>query len=746
MLGLAVLSVPVIAQETALSEREALYYRYLEFPSLVKGGSIEPQWMADGSSFWYAEGAPANTVVYRVDPNANTKTPLFDTARLRRALAPLVERAPSERGLPFDRFTFGDDKEKAVRFALEGNEFILDLDTYKISRPPGVDRRSLAESLAEPFGWAKEEPSPDGRWYLGVQDHNLRLRSAEHDSEAPLTTDGTEGFEWGVRGAQWNLDRRISWAWWAPDSSRFAVKRIDSREVSKTPIVDWLSTVPEIEWVHGEKPGQRGPRTEIFLFDARGEGRVRVEVGEEPVRHFHIIGWRPDGSELLFLRMDREGKRLDLMAANSTTGDTRVILTEISNTFVIAWGFEPFVEQRRVTLLESGDRFIWLSERDGWNHLHLYDMQGRRLRRLTEGLFPVVQVVAVDERDGWVYFTAHGDKKRPYDTHLYRVSLGGRKFKRLTGAKGVHRIRFSPSGNFFLDTHSSVGRPPTTELRKSDGTLLRTLARADIELLEELRWRPPEEFVVKAADGRSDLHGVLYKPFDFDPNKHYPVIEVIYGGPQFIEVPHTFTHPHGLDFHAEHGQALAQLGFIVFVVDGRGTPERGKAFQDVVYGSFGHHEIPDHVAALKRLAESRPYMDLSRVGICGWSFGGYFTVRALLLAPDVYHVGVAGGDGGEPYDLDHDVYMGLPDNNREGYEYASNRRLASKLEGPLLLIVGTQDANAFAPTMRLISALIEAGKPYDLLILPGQGHRITGTARTYMLEAVRRYFDEHLKP
>lgn len=252
--------------------------------------------------------------------------------------------------------------------------------------------------------------------------------------------------------------------------------------------------------------------------------------------------------------------------------------------------------------------------------------------------------------------------------------------------------------------------------------------------------------MVKAAEMITDLYGVLYKPYDFDPKNKYPVIEVIYAGPQFSEVPHTFTHPHGVDFHAEHGQALAQLGFVVFVLDGRGTPERGKAFQGVVYGNFGRHEIPDHVAALRELAKERTYFDLNRVGIFGWSFGGYFAVRAMLVAPDVYHVGIAGGSGAEPSDLDHIVYMGLPENNPEGYVQASNRRLADNLQGKLFLIVGTRGINAFAPTLKLVDAFIQAGKPYDLLVLPDQGHRLTGAARTYVFEAVRRYFQEHLKP
>ena len=362
----------------------------------------------------------------------------------------------------------------------------------------------------------------------------------------------------------------------------------------------------------------------------------------------------------------------------------------------------------------------------------------------------------MDEKRGWIYFTAHGERQRPfdraqgkpYDIHLYRVNLKGKSFSQLTEATGQHAIHFAPSKEFFLDTHSTTARPPRVELRRADGTLLQTLAKENIDALKELKWSPPEEFVIKAADGKTDLYGVLYKPYDFNPQKKYPVIEVIYAGPQYYEVPHAFTHPHGFDFHAEHGQALAQLGFIAFVVDGRGTPGRGKEFQDVAYGNIGRHEIPDHVAALKQLAEKRPYMDLSRVGIFGKSLGGYLSLRALLLAPDVYHVGIAIAPVADLY-VGHwiEAYMDLPEKNKEAYEYASNLRLAENLKGKLLLIHGTSDGNGpFSQTMKMVEALIRAGKPYDLLVLPEETHYFTDAATKYIQEAIRRYFQEHLKP
>jgi dipeptidyl aminopeptidase/acylaminoacyl peptidase len=258
--------------------------------------------------------------------------------------------------------------------------------------------------------------------------------------------------------------------------------------------------------------------------------------------------------------------------------------------------------------------------------------------------------------------------------------------------------------------------------------------------LMDLRPNPPEEFTVKAADGKTDLYGVLYKPFDFDPSKKYPVLDSIYAGPQTTWVPRRFTAD-------PRGQAFAHLGFIVFVVDARGTPDRGKAFQDVVYMNFGRNEIPDHVATLKQLAAARPFMDLSRVGVFGGSWGGYFAIRALLQAPDVFHVGVAMAPVTDLRQVNHDLYMGRPEDNKEGYDFGSNLLLAGKLKGHLLLMHGTADLNApFTATIQMIDALVEAGKPYDLIVLPEQTHRPEGRSVMYSMDAQKRYLVDHLKP
>ena len=727
VIGLVLVAQPVNAQPKDQSPREDMYRRYLEFPSYVKGGAIDPHWMADGSSFWYVEGAPENTIIWRVDPKTNNKTALFDAARLRQALSALIGHEPPHKGVPFEEFAFVEG-EKAVKFTVENKDFILRFDTYAISRVPALSEAENKRLVPQ----TREAPSPDKRWLAGIKDHNIWLRSNYGDPSVPLTTDGINDYGWSVAG--WGDQ-----GWWSPDSFKLAAKKVDSRKVVKMPIVHWLKPTEEVTWHHYPIAGGTVAQIELFVVDVLSKQQVRVGVGPWPNEEISILGWPPDSSELLFVRSDREYKKFELVAANPTTGATRVVLSEERETFVNGWDFSRI---SLMTFLEQGKKFIWMSEQDGWNHLYLFDINGNLIRQLTEGAFPVVDVVGLDEAMGWVYFTAHNDRSRPYDTHLYRVSLEGKGFVRLTQAPGQHVIQFAPSKEFFLDTHSSPDRPPKVELRRADGTLLQTLSRANIEGLKELRWKPPEEFEVKAADRKTALYGVLYKPFDFDPDKKYPIIQVVYGEARIAQAARRGFIP---ILHDQWAHELAQLGFITFFVDPRGTAHRGKDFQDVFYGNIGSPDkIADYVFTLEQLAAKRPYMDLGRVGIMGHSSGGYNTLRAMMLAPDIYDVGVASAGVSDGSIVPWEYYMGLPKNNKEGYELASNLRLANNLEGKLLLIVGTNDV-LFSRTMKMVDALIRANKHFDLVLLPEKGHSLPRIS-PYWREAIRRYFQEQLKP
>ncbi len=670
------------SHELLMDESKSIFERFLyNAASLITPGRITPIWQEDGSSFDYDILKGEQTVRYHVDP--------FNK---------IVTQIPNQ-VIPPEKVQLGSAEVKPGTFTwVMGNQ-------------------------------VPELPSPDGKWFLGVEHFNLYLRSTTDGSKRFLTQEGKPGegradLSWDVMGARWS-----------PDGNLLAARRVHIGEMKNFPIMHWLERPETVELYRFAHAGDPAWSNELQIVDINTGECSQIDLGQAPTDFLNIVGWLP--GEIVFATSDRLSKALHLLSGDLATRKCRSILVEKQPTFHNYQFFEPLP----ITPLADGKRFLWLSERDGWNQLYLYDIQGNLISQLTHGAMNVYQVACVDEQNDWVYFTGLAEK-RLYDLHLYRVHLDGSGFTRLTTATGNHEITFSPSKKFYLDIHSAVDRPYATELHAADGSLVLDIARMDISQLVQAGWQPPEEFWVKAADDKTDLRGVLYKPGNFDPNKKYPVLEYIYGGPHTLDAPNSF-------YAYTFLEAFAQVGFVVFVVDGRGTIGRGKAFQDFCFGKIGQHEIPEHVHVLHQLIESHAYMDPERVGIFGLSQGGYNTLRAMLTAPEVYKVGVAtcappsATDTAWAYT---ERFMGgTPQDLPEAYRKGSCYEVIDNLQGRLLLIHGTIDSNApIAHTFQLMQAFITAGKPVDMLIIPEQPHLFEGIASRYWLNAVRRYFQEHL--
>ena len=627
-----------------------------------------------------------------------------------------------------------------------GNEFILNLDDYSLERQPlpqgnspalpRVTRKAYLE-----FPDIYEVTSPDGKWHVGLEGHDLFLRAATSTKREKLTDGGMPDYEWGA--LPWGLG-----AQWSADSRKLAVVRNDYRKTPKIPIVHELTSDSDVQWVpYPERADSPVQKTELFVIDIESKNTVKIDAGHGPFEHIDVVGWLPEGS-VVFVARDRYYRQVRVVAANPIDGSTRELIRESHNTY--------FSRVPLVKLLSSSNRFLWMSPRGDWVQLYLYDAADNRMRQLTNGSFPVVRIVEVDETNGWVYFIACPDKKRPYDTHLCRVNFQGEQFTRLTREPGQHEatrnlgwvipsIQFSPSKSYFIVSHSSPSRPPSVDLRHADGTFVSTLSEADVsDLMQELKWQPPEEFLVKAADLDTDLYGVLYKPYDFDSQKKYPVLLWMMGFTQ-----HEFLGMEDLTTNI-WGRALAQLGFVVVNVDTRGPWTghfRGRAFAKDVYGTFGRVEVADSQAVLRQLGQDRRYMDLDRVGVIGYSFGGYFAVRAMLQAPETFHVGIAVAPVIEVSDHANYRWIGPLNANREEYEFASNLRLASNLKGKLMLIHGTADTLVpIRHTMKMVDALIRANKQHDLVILPEWSHWGNERTERYWIERCRRFLFEHLEP
>jgi dipeptidyl aminopeptidase/acylaminoacyl peptidase len=590
---------------------------------------------------------------------------------------------------------------------------------------PAVTSPSLGMAY---FGPGPSGPAPSG-WT--AQAANGALTVSDSTGATRLQLPGTADYGWAVAPNGWSRDRQ-----------RFVAIRRDVREIHRVPIVDYSSAIERVSYAPYPKTGTPLVVEELHMVDpAAGVGRpVHLDTRDA---YIWFLGWRRTASEAVVMRMSRTGKRLDLFAIAASGATRRLASDERPETFVAALDFTTADWPQQVTPLSDESGFLWLSERDGWRHVYLYGYDGAVKKQVTSGSFPVHRVVHVDSARRQAYVLASGDASRPYDRHVYRVGLDGSGFTALTSAPGQHAPVFSSSGDFFIDSYSSLAQPHTVELRRTDGSLIKQLGQASTATLDAVGYKPPEPFRVKAADGTTDLYGVMYRPTNFDATKRYPVIDYIYAGP-FIAVHQTTYAITG----SMQGipASLAQMGFVVVLLDARGTPGRGKAFQDANYGRIGEIEIPDHVAAIRELARSRPYMDTTRAGIVGHSWGGYFALRGMLTAPDFFKVGYAGapGDLTEAASI-NEPNMGLLATNKGGYDAGSNIGRASALRGRLKIMHGTSDVMApLSTTMRMTQALIEANKTVDLLIMPGQPHGPQGAAGRYYREDVRRYMATHL--
>ena len=590
--------------------------------------------------------------------------------------------------------------------------------------------------------------SPDGRWDLCRDDGDLYLEPVDGGARVRLTDDAVEVFDYASApqsSTSWLAGHRTGTpvapvAQWSPDGRRLLTHRLDQRAVPETPLIEmrpddghrpklWTYRMPFV--------GDEVATADLLVFDLgapSGEGPPEaVRLGDAPLLVEFVsplelgwVWWSSTSDRVWYLREDRGASRLRLCVADASTGVERTVLEESAPDYVEPHPLLPWPSS--VRLLPGERQLVWPSERDGWRHLYLYDVEsGEAVRQLTRGEWAVREVLAVDEH--WVWFIACGREagRDPYLRHVYRVSVEGGEPELLTPEDADHAVTVTPSGAYLIDTCSTIDTAPVTRLRRSDGSLVLDLETADLSALFELGWRPPQPFTASGADG-TELHGLLYLSSDFDPEGSYPVVDSWYPGPQLIRTPKCFTVDDDSGVDAWPGpwgaQAIAELGFVVVNIDGRGTPLRSRELHHATYGRLEDHAIEDHLAVLDELAASRPWMDLSRLGAQGHSAGAAATVRAMLVRPDRFRVGVSGS---AVNDLLRYIaywgekYQGLL--SETDYGPQSNLALADRLEGQLLMLHGELDDNVHpSNTMAMYDAFVRADKDVDLVILGGQAH------------------------
>jgi dipeptidyl aminopeptidase/acylaminoacyl peptidase len=554
------------------------------------------------------------------------------------------------------------------------------------------------------------------------------LRDPKSNEERPLTTDGTPENSYGGRIR------------WSPDGKYFVVMRTQPAQKHPVFMVESAprdQVQPKLHEHNYLKPGDRVEISKPALFDA--ENGQRIELDDSLYQNpwsLDRLRWEADSSRFTFVFNQRGHQALRLIAVDVPSGKVSALVNEESKTFVHYSG-KFFLEQ-----LPKTKELIWMSERDGWNHLYLYDAKSGQVKnQITRGNWVVRGVERVDAENRQIWFKASGldAEQDPYYVHYCRIDFDGQNLVRLTRGDGTHTIEYSPDKNFLVDTFSRVDQPPVHELRRaSDGSLVAELARGELSQLISKGWRAPERFTAKGRDGETDIYGIICRPSNFDPAKKYPVIEKIYAGPHSAFVPKSFKE------WQSNLQTYAELGFIVVQIDGMGTSHRSKAFHDVCWQNLADAGFPDRIKWLQAAAKHEPAMDLARVGIFGGSAGGQNALGALLQHGDFYKAAVA-DCGCHDNRMDkiwwNEQWMGYPIGKH--YEEQSNVTLAKNLKGKLLLTVGELDTNVDpASTMQVVNALIKADKDFDLLVVPGANHGIGESP--YADRRRRDFFVRHL--
>lgn len=689
---------------------------------------LHVQWNEAGTLCWYEKNTSTGKTFMLVDPVSKSKSVLFEAKTAEQALSKELNKtvkwdAVSRREMKLiDRNLF--------TFEYDGVRWSWDLVQQQLTKRDSIARRDRREGYwGRRFDDSKGEPveSPDKTKIAYLKNNNIHIaEKGSPSTKRQLTFDGSPGEFYAAN------------ILWSPDGKKVAgmkVRKVEVRQLTLLESSPADQLQPKLQTRDYAKPGDALPQYYPVIFNL--ETNELTEVDKSMVdNQFSLtrLEWRQDSRAITFEFNKRGHQQYAVVALDAGSGDTRYIINETNKTFI------DYSSKRYRYDINDGNEMIWASERDGWNHLYLYNGQtGQVINQITSGEWVVRRVVHVDEDKREIIFEASGKntKQDPYFIHYYKIGFDGKHLRELTREDANHRAYFDADHHYFVDVYSRIDQAPTTVLRNGDGDVVMELEHSDDEPLRALGWRAPEVFVSKSRDGVHDIWGIIIRPTNFDANKQYPVIEYIYAGPHSSFVPKTFIpNPNGM-------QELAELGFIVVQIDGMGTSNRSKAFHDVCWKNLKDAGFPDRILWMQEAAKKYPYMDLERVGIYGTSAGGQSSTAALLFHPEFYKVAVS-SCGCHDNRMDkiwwNEQWMGWP----VGREYAecSNIENADKLEGKLMLIVGELDDNVDpSSTYQLTNALIRANKDHELIVVPGMGHSSGGE---YGERKRRDFFVKHL--
>lgn len=750
---------------------------------MVFSTSVRPVWFRNGDKFLYAWKTSDGTQYYIADPKAGKTEPVFDMDKLAMQITEIMRDPFDAKHLPISNISIDPENDGILKFDVKSTKEKTDTTgkatgekltyhfRYEIAgKKLTYDTADKKEKYPD---WANV--SPDGLTGVYMKNSNLfymdtlNLRKAAEDPkdstlvEHRITSDGYKDFCYGINNYSGNTEtdttKRVfpSELVWSPDSRHIAVMRWDMAPLKDFWVINSLTQPrPTLETYKYQMPGEPGPKGHLYVFSTSDWTSRQVKINafkdqdlimqpdvrttDDQFDEFYSSRWLGDDNGFYLTRMSRDLKRMDICYVGVDSDSTRTVISERMNTYV---------ESRQTRLLDGGRKMIHWSERNGWANLYLYNADGTLIRNLTEGAYHVDDVLAVNEKEGYVLFRACGKEKgeNPYQMHVYRVSLQGGEPKMLDIPDMNIDAIASDDGKYFIANYSRVDYKPASALFDAAGKKVCDLGEADFSLLFAAGYKFPERFKVKAADGITDLYGAIYKPFDFDSTKVYPICDYVYPGPQVeannISWSRGFTRT----------DRLAQLGFIVITVGNRGGhPDRSKWYHNYGYGNLRDYGLEDQKYAIQQLGARYSWIDLNRVGIHGHSGGGFMSTAAMLKYPDFFKVAVscAGNHDNSIYNRWwSEQHHGITEKVEAGdttfvYSIETNPEIASNLKGHLMLVHGDIDNNVHpANTIRVVNALIRANKRFDMLILPGQRHGF-GDMNEYFFWRMADYYCEWL--
>ena len=741
--ALLLLSVSSAAQtpQITLADYERAQGLSEKFESLAVNVPGEPTWIEGTHKFYYRRSTTAGSEFILVNADTQEKAPAFNHDRIAESLSRLTGQKITGAKLPFQSFNTNDTLA-SIDVNVNGSRLNCSLTTFLCRStqppqpPPGEIRRGITGPVRGDQSAFPPRPrlSPDGRMEAFITNYNVAIRPVGSSTRTILSTDGSEGNYYDGASIVWS-----------PDSTRVAAYRV---RPGYRHYIHYVASSPEDQlqpehWASQyAKPGDQLDLEQPVLFDVVQKKQTIIDMKLFPNPYDNSnLEWRKDGRALTFEYNQRGHQVYRVIEIDGHSGQARAIISEEPKTF--------FYYNRSNDDLQSGKRYrydladgkeiIWMSERDGWNHLYLVDGATGAAKQITKGAWPVRHVIKVDEAKRQLWFSAGGMNagEDPYFQHYYRINFDGTGLTPLTPIAANHRVAFSSDMSMFVDHYSRPDLPPVIELAtakavalqgavearvpqgsvEGDGFSRRLIEQGDITELVKAGWKAPEVFVAKGRDNQTDIWGLIWKPANFDATKKYPVIEYIYAGPHGTHTPKSFAVTSGM-------QAQAELGFIVVQMDGMGTSNRSKAFHDVAWQNIKDAGFPDRIAWHKAAAAKFPWYDVTRVGIYGGSAGGQNSLGALLFHPDFYKVAVSYA-GCHDNRMDkiwwNEQWMGWPIGPQ--YSESSNVDNAWRLEGKVLLIVGELDTNVDpSSTLQVVNALMKAGKNFDFLLVPGQDH------------------------